>query len=457
MIFKFRRDDARFFWFNATAISWLHVTAVICLATSSLWSHIDLGFDKQARDIANVFIQQSKTAPLTLTVALTPTQDGLTAKELFLDIVSTRRIGQVRLLMDSVDSETMCNLLDRRSSICAPYLRSFVFLSGRSTTFPSEYLWPEMPALRQLVINLISPPLELPRLPNLRSLHIMLPRPSAITPLQTLSILQGTPLIEEVTIHHLSSTAPSHSRASSLCEFPHIKLSHLKTLELSMDSFNPLRCFEFLTFPSSTTITVSLSYRSAAPDSKEQYILPNFLRCLSATSFKHAKFSVTCDSFKSVQLSDNMLETPTPRLTISSVPFKLLLPCIPALGLEHVTLERITDWGDFLPYINTIKSLTLVDCRLNVFDTIQPAKNSHKPPTLPNLEKLVLLGYNFSGGKIQSDATRNEHHKLSNLLRSQAISVKIEDGSATPAARKYLSKLDARIEWVNVDLSGKDS
>ncbi|KAJ8522345.1 hypothetical protein ONZ45_g1068 [Pleurotus djamor] len=98
-IFIRRRDADRISWYNGTAIRWLHVTTVcgrwrsICLATPSLWSHIDLGFNKRANNFADALLQRSKTARLTLNVALTPTKDGQLRKKFFLDVMSTRTIS----------------------------------------------------------------------------------------------------------------------------------------------------------------------------------------------------------------------------------------------------------------------------------------------------------------------------------------------------------------------------
>ncbi|KAJ8501520.1 hypothetical protein ONZ45_g12121 [Pleurotus djamor] len=462
MIFLCRRDDDRSAWHNGTAIRWLHVTAVcgrwrrICLATPSLWSHIDLGFNKRANNFADALLQRSKTAPLTLNVALTPTKDGQTGKKFFLDVMSRRTISQVRLLMGALDIATICDVLDRRSSVCAPYLRSLAFRGGRHPESPTDFLWPEMPALRELFIDSIALPLEFPCLQNLQSLRITLPYPISMTAVQVLGILQAAPLIKDAFLYHLSSDASDTSEAPAIRDFPRVELPHLKSLVLLLNSFEPLRCFDRLTFPSTTTITLSLLDRNFVDEeSMESSILPNLLKSLSATGFKSAKFNSAVPRLraKTIELSDN-LQSSAPRLTIHELNFDLFHPLIPALGLEHVTFDRVNDWGDSIPYINDIKSLSLVDCRLRVLDTLKPAAESDDS-SFPNLEKLTLHGYKFSGGKRQARAKRNEHHKLLTFLQSRAVAVRIEGGSATTAIQKYLSKLGERIEWVDVDLGGK--
>ncbi|KAJ8507230.1 hypothetical protein ONZ45_g10388 [Pleurotus djamor] len=460
MIFVFRRNDAAACSSAPSArLRWLRVGMVcrrwrqVSLSTPQLWTHISLGLNTKHNNLAEDFLRRSKLAPLSLDVAFASIpKDVLQPKDLFLDTIPTRPIRSLSLSSDGDDVDTVGSLMTSCSISRAPYLRS-LSLNGNTSRgeLANDYLWPEMPALRELKITEMPLPSPFPHLPSLRALKLSLRRSnwSTMTPLQILQILQDTPLVEEVDLSPLAGNIPA---ASSSNNFPCAHLPHLKSLYLTMQSINTTHIFEYLTFPSSTAVNLMFTRQPLTLDSIESSTMQELPQYFTRDGFRHTHLAVYQGGI-GLELFNEGTDSSTPRLTIyyptPFEPFLSLFVCPPP---ERMSLYELHEWRRLLPSFSPVKSLTLFNCPMSDLDSLEPPEILDRPTLLPNLEELVLQGYRL--GEVKASPERvNEYHKLSNLLCARQIkTVRIKDGSTTGTIQRHLSNLvGVTIEWENME------
>ncbi|KAJ8490025.1 hypothetical protein ONZ45_g13357 [Pleurotus djamor] len=356
-----------------SCLDWLSTTAVcrhwrqVSLDTPSLWSYVDLEYSAKTSHYAEMFLERSKSAPLSLVVSLSPKfSDFNRLKRLFVETMTTREFKEFGITSFRPTDEMVGRLMEFRPNVCAPYLTS-LDLEGnyRNTETSTEYLWPEMPALCYLSLVNLPVPKTFPHLPKLYSLKVTTPIGQIFPISRALQILQQTPHVETVVLSELH-------RESSMDDMVHVILPELVTLELKADTFEVSRVLDYLTFPD--TAAVSLSFSSKA-STIGQFSLRDVWRHFSTARLEKASI-ITCSSgsFKMqfFHPSHHFLSPPT--LSIEHpypvIPF---IPLIHLFGVELVTFERMgSDWGELLPYFDNIPSLTLVECNLEPLDLLKP-------------------------------------------------------------------------------------
>ncbi|KAJ8456017.1 hypothetical protein ONZ45_g18833 [Pleurotus djamor] len=437
-----------------SCLDWLSATAVcrhwrqVSLDTPSLWSYIDLEYGEKTSNCAEIFLERSKSAPLSLVVSLNPKfSDFDRLMRLFVETMTTRELKELGMTSFKPTDEMVGDLMEFRPNVSAPYLTS-LDLDGnyRNIETSTDYLWPEMPALCYLHLVNMPVPKTFPHLPKLYFLTMTTPIGQIFPISRALQILQQTPLVETVVLSHLH-------RESSMDHMPHVILPNLSTLELKADTFEVSRVLDYLAFPTATAVSLSFSKTSTIG----QFGVRELWRHFSTAGIEKASI-ITCSSgsFKMQFFHPSHHSLSPPTLSIEHpypvIPF---IPLIHLFGVDLVTFERMgSDWGELLPYFDNIPSLTLVECNLEPLGLLKPPLTSGSNDgegllMLPKLKRLALEGYRF-GQPGRTVCMGDEHRKLSALLEMRKIQmVTLSRGSATPSVRRHFARRNMEIEWEN--------
>ncbi|KAJ8514995.1 hypothetical protein ONZ45_g7528 [Pleurotus djamor] len=453
MIFALSRDE-NIISAPGLPIQWLCVTAVcrhwrqVALDTPLLWSFIDFRSDETSLDCATQFLERSKSAPLSLVASFSPTSNTIDRlKNLLTDTMATRDIRELAVHPCGTKGKTLGTFMECRPATFPPYLLSLT-LEGTSadTNTSTNYLWNELPALQSLNLLHMPLPAVIPYLPKLRSLKIT---NANFTPLRALQILQEIPLLEAVHLDQLIQPSWTGS-------VPHVHLPQLRTLDLKGDSFENSRILKYLHFEATTSVSfIDSSQRPVV----ETSLIHDLREAFAAAELNEAHIFMPCSTSFHIKFFHHSTDLPPrPSLSIRSLGGLEFMALIPPFRIEYLTLHLINcHWDAFLPYFDSVKSLTLINASLNALDHLKPpltlntngpAKNSSRL-MLPELKTLVLEEYFFGRGRNRG-VDADDHRKL---LRMRHIeTVRIKRGWTTHAVHAQLSEVVKGIEWEKVGL-----